>query len=151
MPNANRKSTKSAPQRARPSGAEKSDADIAVEFFEKVRAAATRESEEKGVAQAAAESAERKASAASIAAFEPERRDAILEAAHKLQILADALVTHSDHAEDFEDIETVAAIVLSVAKRQSDLAYLIVAAFESPENRVLGKSTAELASEAANG
>ena len=139
-------------KRTRPSGAEKSDAEIAVEFFERVRAAATRESVEKSAAQAAAESAKRKASATSLAAFEPERRDAVLEAARKLQVLADALVSHAACAEaEFEDIETAMSIVLSVARRKSDLDYLIITAFEPPDDVVLGKSTDELSSEAANG
>jgi hypothetical protein len=86
---------------------------------------------------------------ASLTTLEPERRDAVLEAARKLEILADALISHSRCAEEgkFEDVEAVVAIVLSVAQRQSDLAGVIVEALAG----VSGATTEDLAREVRNG
>jgi hypothetical protein len=87
---------------------------------------------------------------ARIAAREADRRDAALVAANKLETLADALVAISffkDAAKIFEDIETVVALVSSVAMRQSKLAGIIVRALD-------GKSTdssIDLGLEADNG
>jgi hypothetical protein len=69
---------------------------------------------------------------AALNTLDPERRDAVLKAAHKLWVLSDALVTHSDCAQagEFEDVETAIAIVSSVARRQSKLAALIVRALD---------------------
>ncbi len=74
--------------------------------------------------------------------LEPERRDAVLEAARKLEILADALVSHSRCAEagEFEDVETAIGIVSSVARRQSMLASVIVRALDG----ISTDSTADL-------
>ena len=121
-------------------------------FVEYAREQAKLDGAERARQELAESTAERDAVVASLAAFQPERRDAILEAARKLEVLADALVSHSECAErgEFDDVETVAGIVLSVARRQSNLASVIIRAFDPPE-RVLGNSTAELAREARNG
>ena len=86
---------------------------------------------------------------AALTALEPQRRDAALEAARKLEILADGLVSHAQCAErgEFEDVETVAGIVLSVAQRQSGLAAIIVRALDG----VSTDSTKDLVADAHNG
>jgi hypothetical protein len=79
------------------------------------------------------------------------RLDAAREAARKVQILADALVSLAECAEDeFEDIETAIAVVLSVARRQSDLAFVLVGALDAPKS-YLGNTTPEIVSRASNG
>jgi hypothetical protein len=62
--------------------------------------------------------------------LDADRADAVLEAARKIEILAEALVTHSDCAEKFEDIKAVASIVSSVARRQEKLARVIIRALD---------------------
>ena len=79
------------------------------------------------------------------------RLDAAREAARKVQILADALVSLAECAEDeFEDIETAIAVVLSVARRQSDLAFVLVGALDAPKS-YLSNTTPEIVSRASNG
>jgi hypothetical protein len=84
-----------------------------------------------------------------LSTLEPERRDAVLEAANKLELLADALVWHSHcaKADHFEDIEQVAEIVSSVARRQSVLARVIISALDG----VSTDSTEDIVAEAHNG
>jgi len=86
---------------------------------------------------------------AALNALEPERRDAVLEAARKLEILAEALVVHSDHAEagKFEDVAAAICIVSSVARRQVRLAGVIVRALDG----VSTDSNTDLGLEAHNG
>jgi hypothetical protein len=86
---------------------------------------------------------------AALNALEPERRDAVLEAARKLEILSDALVTHSHCAEagEFEDVLAAISIVSSVARRQSKLASVIVRALDGMSS----DSTEDLVAEANNG
>jgi hypothetical protein len=86
---------------------------------------------------------------ARLAAREADCRDAALVAARKLEILADALVTHSDCAEagNFEDVSAAIAIVSSVARRQSNLAGIIVRALDG----VSTDSAIDLGLEAYNG
>ena len=85
--------------------------------------------------------------AAALNALEPVRREIVLEAAHKLEILADALVAHSGCAERFEDVETAISIVSSVARRQSKRVAVIIRALDG----VSTDSIHELSKEAHNG
>jgi hypothetical protein len=84
--------------------------------------------------------------AAKLIALDPERYDAMLTAASKIEVLAEALVTHADHAEMYEDIAAVASIVSSVARRQQKLAGLIVQALDGSTDW-----TTDLGMEAYNG
>jgi hypothetical protein len=81
-----------------------------------------------------------------LSVVDPDRCDAILWAARKIEILAEALVTHSDCAEKFEDISAVASIVSSVARRQRELAGVIIRALDGSTD-----SSIDLGSEAHNG
>ena len=85
---------------------------------------------------------------AALNALDPERRDVALEAARKLEILADGLVVHSRYAEagEFEDVLATIGIVTSVAIRQSKLASIIVRALDG----ISADSTQDLVSEAKN-
>ena len=78
--------------------------------------------------------------------LDPDRCDAILGAARKIEILAEALVTHSDCAEKFEDISAVASIVSSVTQRQEKLAGVIIRALDGSTD-----SSINLGMEAHNG
>ena len=67
---------------------------------------------------------------AALSVLDPDRCDAILAAARKIEILAEALVTHADHTEKFEDAAASASIVSSVARRQEKLAGVIIRALD---------------------
>jgi hypothetical protein len=77
-----------------------------------------------------------------------DRREAVLVAARKLEILAEALVTHSKYAEQecFEDVAAAISIVSSVAMRQVALAGVIVRALDGSTD-----SSVDLGLEAHNG
>jgi len=67
---------------------------------------------------------------AALNSLEPARREIVIDAARKLEVLADALITHAYCYEHFEDVEASSAIVMSVARRQSKLAAVIVRALD---------------------
>jgi len=81
-----------------------------------------------------------------LSVVDPDRCDAILMAARKIEILAEALVTHSEHAEKYEDVATVASIISSVARRQEKLAGVIIRALDGST-----ASSIDLGCEAYNG
>ena len=55
-----------------------------------------------------------------------------MEAAVKLQILAEALISHSRAADrgEFEDVAAVVSIVVAVAKRQTTLVSILIRAID---------------------
>jgi hypothetical protein len=119
--------------------------------FETIKAAVAEQQKVYAVERAARERSSTPPPTGPCTRIEIERLDAAREAARKVQILADALVSVAECAEDeFEDIETAIAVVLSVAKRQSDLAYVLVGALDPPKS-YLGNTTAEVVSGAHNG